>query len=229
MKVPWVVILGLGLLAAQANAQESTVLNTDKDKINYGIGVGMARNFKRQGLEVDAELMMKGLKDAISGNKLLLTEEEFQKVMSAFQKDLLQKQAEAAKLAGEKNKKEGEPFLTANKMKEGVVTLPSGLQYKIFTAGNGKTPTINDSVVCHYKGTFIDGTEFDNSYKRNQALTVPVKGVIKGWTEALQLMPVGSKWELVIPASLAYGERGDGPEIGPNATLIFDVELIAIK
>ena len=171
---------------------------------------------------------MTGLRDTLAGKTLLMTEEELQKVMSAFQKDLMQKQADAAKLAGEKNKKEGTLFLAENKKKEGVVTLPSGLQYKILKEGDGKKPTIDDSVICHYRGLLIDGTEFDNSYKRNQPATFPVKGVVKGWSEALQLMPVGSKWQLVIPPELAYGASGGGP-IGPESTLIFEVELRSIK
>lgn len=228
MKVLWAVVLGLGLLAAQVSAQEPTVLKTEKDKINYGLGVGVARNFKHQGVDVDVELVIKGLRDTLSGEKLLMTEEELQKTMGAFQAELMKKQAEAAKVAGEKNKKEGEPFLAENKKKEGVVTLPSGLQYKILKAGDGKIPTINDTVTCQYRGTLIDGTEFDSSYKRNQPASFPVKGVIKGWTEALQLMPVGSKWQLIVPPELAYGANGGGP-IEPNATLIFEVELLAIK
>jgi FKBP-type peptidyl-prolyl cis-trans isomerase FklB len=142
---------------------------------------------------------------------------------------MMSRQAEAAKIAGEKNKQEGEAFLAANKGKPGVVTLPSGLQYKIVKEGTGKKPTIDDTVVCNYRGTLIDGTEFDSSYKRNETATFPVKGVIKGWTEVLQLMPVGSTWQVFIPPSLAYGERGAGNSIGPNATLVFEVELVAIK
>ena len=135
----------------------------------------------------------------------------------------------ACRPSGEKNKTEGDAFLAANKAKEGVVTLPSGLQYKIITAGTGPKPTLEQTVVCHYRGTLIDGKEFDSSYKRGQPATFPVKGVIKGWTEVLQLMPVGSKWQVFIPSDLAYGERGAGADIGPNATLVFEIELVAIK
>jgi FKBP-type peptidyl-prolyl cis-trans isomerase FklB len=140
-----------------------------------------------------------------------------------------QKQQEKMQQAGATNKKEGDAFLAANKTKEGVVTLPSGLQYKILTAGTGPKPTTSDSVACNYRGTLIDGKEFDSSYKRGQPATFPVAGVIKGWTEALQLMPVGSKWQLFVPSDLAYAERGSGPDIGPNATLIFEVELLSIQ
>jgi FKBP-type peptidyl-prolyl cis-trans isomerase FklB len=159
----------------------------------------------------------------------LLTEEEARAAIMHLQAQLRQKQIEAMKLAGEKNQKAGEAFLAENKKKEGVVTLPSGLQYKILKAGEGKKPTAEDTVVCNYRGTLIDGTEFDSSYKRGEPATFPVRGVIKGWTEALQLMPVGSKWQLFIPPTLAYGERGAGAQIGPDATLIFEVELISIK
>jgi FKBP-type peptidyl-prolyl cis-trans isomerase len=229
MKQVLMAVAGISLLTAWVIAQEPEVLKNDKDKVNYGIGVGVARNFQRQGVDVDLDMVMRGMRDTLEGKKLLMTEDELQKVMSAFQKYLMQKQAEAAKLAGEKNLKEGAPFLAANKEKEGVVTLPSGLQYKILKEGGGKKPTINDTVVCNYRGTLIDGTEFDSSYKRNQPATFPLKSVIKGWSEALQLMPIGSRWQLFIPPSLAYGDHGAGPEIGPNATLIFEVELLAIK
>jgi FKBP-type peptidyl-prolyl cis-trans isomerase FklB len=147
-----------------------------------------------------------------------------------LQKEMQEKQQAKAAAEGDANKKEGDAFLAANKTKEGVVTLPSGLQYKILKEGNGPKPTASDSVVCNYKGTLINGTEFDSSYKRGEPATFPVTGVIKGWTEALQLMPVGSKWQLFIPPDLAYGPRGTpGGPIGPNATLIFEVELISIK
>jgi FKBP-type peptidyl-prolyl cis-trans isomerase len=145
------------------------------------------------------------------------------------QTELRKKQDEKKHAAGEANKKDGDAFLAANKGKEGVVTLPSGLQYKILTAGKGPKPTADDSVVCNYRGTLINGTEFDSSYKRGEPATFPVGGVIKGWTEALQLMPVGSKWQLFVPSDLAYGERGPSPEIGPNSTLIFEVELLSIQ
>ncbi len=146
-----------------------------------------------------------------------------------MQNEVRKQQQEKMQEAGAANKTEGEAFLAANKSKDGVVTLPSGLQYKILTAGTGPKPTASDSVVCNYRGTLINGTEFDSSYKRGQPATFGVGQVIKGWTEALQLMPVGSKWQLFIPSSLAYGERGAGAEIGPNATLIFEVELLSIQ
>jgi FKBP-type peptidyl-prolyl cis-trans isomerase len=230
MTLKWVAVLGVALLAAQACTEKRVDLKTQKDKVNYGLGVGVARNFKRQGIEVDADVVIKGLRDALSGQKLLMTDEELQKTMTAFQVEMRQKQAAAMKLAAEKNKKEGDAFLAENKTKEGVVTLPSGLQYKILKAGTGKRPTDADTVECNYRGTLIDGSEFDSSYKRNQPATFKIAGgSIPGWSEALKLMPVGSKWQLFIPPQLAYGERGAGDAIGPNATLIVEVELLAIR
>jgi FKBP-type peptidyl-prolyl cis-trans isomerase FklB len=191
--------------------------------------MNIGKNLKRDGIDVDEALLLKGLRDGISGGKALLSEDEYRATMTALQKDLMEKQAEAAKKVAEKNRKEGEAFLAENKKKEGVVALPSGLQYKVVKAGDGKNPTAKDTVETHYRGTLIDGTEFDSSYKRGQTATFPVGGVIPGWTEALQKMKVGDKWQLFVPPELAYGERGAGREIGPNAALLFEVELIAIK
>jgi FKBP-type peptidyl-prolyl cis-trans isomerase FklB len=165
----------------------------------------------------------------MSGGKTRLTQEEAQAVLKEVQTEVQKQQQEKMKEAADKNKSEGEAFLATNKSKDGVVTLPSGLQYKILTAGTGPKPTASDSVKCNYRGTLINGTEFDSSYKRGQPATFAVGQVIKAWTEALQLMPVGSKWQLFVPSSLAYGERGAGAEIGPNATLIFEVELLSIE
>jgi FKBP-type peptidyl-prolyl cis-trans isomerase FklB len=178
---------------------------------------------------VDSALVAQGLKDSLAGSKTRLTEDEAKAVLTEMQNEVRKQQQEKAAQAGAANKTEGEAFLAANKAKEGVVTLPDGLQYKILKAGTGPKPAATDSVVCNYKGTLINGTEFDSSYKRGQPATFGVGQVIKGWTEALQLMPVGSKWQLFIPSSLAYGDRGAGAEIGPDATLIFEVELISIQ
>jgi FKBP-type peptidyl-prolyl cis-trans isomerase FklB len=172
---------------------------------------------------------LRGLKDTLAGGKTLLTDQEAQATLTALQNDLRKKQLELRQQAGETNKKEGEAFLATNKAKDGVVALPSGLQYKILTEGTGPKPSATDSVVCNYRGTLLDGKEFDSSYKHGQPATFPVNGVIKGWTEALQLMPAGSKWQLFVPAQLAYGDRGAGPDIGPNATLVFEVELLSIQ
>jgi FKBP-type peptidyl-prolyl cis-trans isomerase len=193
------------------------------------IGSGLGANLKKQSVDVDSNLISQGLKDAISGGKTRLTQEEAQAVLTEVQNEVRKQQQEKAQQAGVANKTEGDAFLAANKSKEGVVTLPSGLQYKILTAGTGPKPTASDSVKCNYRGTLINGTEFDSSYKRGQPATFAVGQVIKAWTEALQLMPVGSKWQLFVPSSLAYGERGAGGEIGPNATLIFEVELLSIE
>jgi len=228
MAMRWLVAFGLGFLAGLATAQDTQAPESQKDKVSYAIGVQVARDLKRQEIEVDPDVVAKGLTDALSGEKLLMSEDELYATIKEFQQDVRQKQARAATLAAEDNMKAGAEFLAGNKNNEEVVTLPSGLQYKILKAGDGKKPTVDDTVVCHYKGTLIDGTEFDSSYKRNRPATFAVNGVIKGWTEALQLMPVGSRWQLFIPPQLAYGPRGTG-SIGPNATLVFEVELISIE
>jgi len=218
---------------APAKSAEASPFKNRKEKFSYALGMnignGLGQNLKKQSVEFDPSLVANGLKDSLSGGKTLLTTEEAQAVLKEVQTEMQKEQQEKTKQAAEKNKSDGEAFLAANKDKEGVVTLPSGLQYKIETEGNGPKPTADDTVVCNYRGTLTDGKEFDSSYKRGQPASFPVKGVIKGWTEALQLMPVGSKWQLFIPPSLAYGEQGAGADIGPNSTLIFEVELISIK
>lgn len=230
MRMRWMAVVGIALLAGAAwAAEEASVLKTQKDKVSYGIGMNIGSSLKRDGVDVDADLLVRGLKDGLSGGKTLLSDEEYRATMTALQKEMMEKQAAVAKAAAEKNKVEGDAFLAANAKKEGVVTLPSGLQYKVIKSGTGKAPAAGDTVETHYRGTLIDGTEFDSSYKRGQAVTFPVNGVIPGWTEALQKMKEGDKWQLFIPPNLAYGERGAGREIGPNATLIFEVELIAVK
>ncbi len=220
--------------ATAAKSAEPPALTTRKDKFSYALGMnigsGLGANLKRQSVEVDWNLVSQGLKDSAAGSKTRLTDDEAKAVLTEVQNELQKQQQEKMKVASEKNKTEGEAFLAANKSKEGVVTLPSGLQYKILNAGTGPKPAASDSVVCNYRGTLINGTEFDSSYKRGQPATFGVSQVIKGWTEALQLMPVGSKWQLFIPSNLAYGERGE-PRGGiePNATLIFEVELLSIQ
>jgi len=216
-----------------AKSAAAPALTTRKQKFSYALGMnigsGLGANLKKQSVEVDSTLVSQGLKDAMSGGKTRLTQEEAQAVLKDVQTEVQKEQQAKMKEAADKNKGEGEAFLAANKSKDGVVTLPSGLQYKILTAGTGPKPTASDSVKCNYRGTLINGTEFDSSYKRGQPATFAVGQVIKAWTEALQLMPVGSKWQLFVPSSLAYGERGAGAEIGPNATLIFEVELLSIE
>ncbi|MFZ0799582.1 MAG: FKBP-type peptidyl-prolyl cis-trans isomerase [Terriglobales bacterium] len=214
-------------------AAAATALTTKKEKFSYALGMSIGTqvggNLKKQSVEVDPNLVSQGMKDALSGAKPRLTQEEAQAVLTEVQTEVRKEQQEKMQAAAATNKSEGEAFLAANKSKEGVVTLPDGLQYKILNAGTGPKPTASESVVCNYRGTLINGTEFDSSYKRGQPATFGVGQVIKGWTEALQLMPVGSKWQLFIPSSLAYGERGAGADIGPNATLIFEVELLSIQ
>ena len=222
-------VLCVLLVAVHGMAQDSAILKTQRDKVSYSMGLDIGRMFKMQGVDVDLELVTRGLKDAYTGSQSLLTDEEMQEVLTNFKKEFIAKQQELAKEQGEKNKREGEIFLEANKKKEGVQTLPSGLQYKVLKAGAGKKPTATDTVTVHYRGTLIDGKEFDSSYQRGKPVTFPVNGVIPGWTEALPLMEEGAKWELFIPSNLAYGERGAGREIGPYATLIFEVELISIE
>ena len=226
MKLKLIVILGILFLVSQVNAQENLVLKNQKDKISYIIGMDIGTNLKKQSIDIDSNILAKGVKDALAGTKPLLTEQEIQETMVAFQKEMMAKQAEVAK----KNKAEGEAFLTENKKKEGVKTLSSGLQYKVIKAGTGKKPKSTDTVTAHYRGTLINGTEFDSSYKRGQPATFPVSGgMIPGWTEALQLMEEGAKWQLFIPSNLAYGEKGAGRDIGPNATLIFEIEMVSIQ
>jgi FKBP-type peptidyl-prolyl cis-trans isomerase FklB len=204
-------------------------LKTEKDKVSYAIGVNIGKSMRKDTVDIDPAIFSRGMKDALAGGKLLLTDDEMKAALTKLQTDLRAKQEEAMQKAGEINKKTGQDFLAQNKTKEGIVALPDGLQYKILKEGTGPKPTATDTVVCNYRGTLIDGTEFDSSYKRGQPATFPVSGVIKGWTEAVQLMPVGSKWQVFLPADLAYGNRGAGQDIGPNATLIFEVELLSIQ
>jgi FKBP-type peptidyl-prolyl cis-trans isomerase len=233
MTMKLMMIFGVMLLTVQVSAQETPILKTEREKVSYAIGVDVVRNFQQQGIEVDLDLVSKGMKDALAGEKLLMTEDEFRATMSAFrtqvrrQADLRRKQGQTPAMAAE-NKKAGDGFLSENKIKEGVVTLPSGLQYKILKAGEGKKPTEADTVECHYTGALINGTEFDSSYRLGEPVTLRVTSVISGWREALKLMPVGSKWQLFIPPELAYGARGSG-RIPANSTLIFEVELLAVK
>jgi len=216
-------------MTGAAFAADAPELKSDREKLSYSVGMDIGANLKRQSIEVDPDLLAKGFRDSYTGAKTLLSEEESRQAIQNFQKQLVAKQAEAMKQQADKNKSDGEKFLAENKGKEGVKTTASGLQYKVTQEGTGKSPTADNTVEVHYKGTLIDGKEFDSSYKRNQTVTFPVSGVIPGWTEGLQLMKEGGKYQLFVPSALAYGERGAGKEIGPNATLIFDVELISVK
>jgi FKBP-type peptidyl-prolyl cis-trans isomerase len=217
------------VLSPPAFCGDATLLKTPKEKLSYGLGVDMARNIQRLDIEVDMEFLVKALNDVLSGGKLLLSEEELRTTVNTFQTEIRQKQVQAARIAGLDNKKEGDAFLTENKKRDGVVTLPNGLQYRVLRSGDGGIPTDTDTVEVHYRGTLINGTEFDSSYGRGKPTTFKVSGVITGWREALKRMPVGSKWQLFIPPELAYGPRGSGRNIGPNATLIFEIELLGIN
>ncbi len=204
-------------------------LPTEKDKISYAIGMNIGTGMHKDNLDIDPDVLLHGLKDALSGGKTLMTDEQARAEITELRTQMMAKMQAKQQQEAEDNKKQGDAFLAANKSKPGVVALPSGLQYKILTAGTGPKPTASDSVKCNYKGTLINGTEFDASEKHGGPATFPVNGVIKGWTEALQLMPVGSKWQLFVPSDLAYGARGAGGDIGPNETLIFEVELLSIE
>jgi FKBP-type peptidyl-prolyl cis-trans isomerase FklB len=212
-----------------AKSPTPLTLKTQKDKASYAVGLGLGKSLERDGVDVDPAIVSRGLRDALAGGKTLLTDDEVKTTMTAVQADVRKRQEAKLQVAGETNKQEGEAFLAANKTQEGVVALPSGLQYKVLKEGSGPKPTATDSVICNYRGTLLNNTEFDSSYKRGQPITLPVNGVIKGWTEALQLMPVGSKWQLFVPSELAYGARGAGGAIGPNATLVFEIELLSIQ
>jgi FKBP-type peptidyl-prolyl cis-trans isomerase len=215
--------------SAATGSKAPLTLKTDKDKASYAIGMNIGKSLHRDSVDVDPNIIARGLKDALAGGKTLMTDDEAKAAMVAMQTELRKQQQAKMEAAGEANKKEGEAFLASNKAQDGVVTLPDGLQYKVLKEGTGPKPQTNDSVVCNYRGTLLDKTEFDSSYKRGQPATFRVGQVIKGWNEALQLMPVGSKWQLFIPADLAYGPRGAGGAIGPNATLLFEVELLSIQ
>jgi FKBP-type peptidyl-prolyl cis-trans isomerase len=225
--------LAISAFAAEEPAKKPAAADpgpfkTPKEKNSYMLGINLGKQLKQNEVEIDYDVYMRGLKDSMTG-KELMNEEQFREAMTAFQQELRERTMAKRKADSDKARKTGEDFLAENKKKEGIITTASGLQYKIETKGTGKVPTAADTVVCHYRGTLVDGTEFDSSYKRGQPAEFPVTGVIKGWTEALQLMPVGSKWKLFIPSGLAYGDNGSPPKIPGGAALIFDIELTDIK
>ena len=255
--IRWTMTLGMAILAGTAAAQVTPVVNraqqetpvmkaeqeaaensksqrdettiqTRKDKLSYAFGVDLARDLKRQKEDLNVDLLIRALTDALADKHLLMTDEEVTATLKTVEAEQRHDFEHAKMMIAEKNRKAVEAFVAENVKKEGVITLPSGLQYKVLKQGDGKMPTPDDHVVCHYRGTLVDGTEFDSSYKRNQPATLPVKGVMAGWTQALQMMPVGSKWQIFIPPQLAYGERVVSG-IGPNAMLIFEVELLSIQ
>ena len=223
MKFKIIVALGIVLLAGQVYAQKAA-LKSQKEKVSYVIGLNMGKSFKQQSMDIDPDALAKGFRDGFGGIKSTLTDQEISETMLAYQKEIGAKR----KAQGEKNKKEGDAFLAENKKKPDVKALPSGLQYKVLRAGKGKKPKLTDTVVVQYRGTLLNGSEIENTYTRGKPASFPVSTVIPGWKEALQMMDVGSKWQLFIPPQLAYGEEGLR-HIEPDATLIFEMELVAIQ
>lgn len=228
MKVVSLVVLSTVFAVGQVYAEDAAP-KVDKDNVSYSIGFGLGSNLKTQGVDANVDKLSKGIKDGLSGAKPMMSEADMKKTMSDLNTKMMAQQQEKMKALAVKNKSDGEAFLAKNKSVAGVKTLPSGLQYQVIKAGTGKTPKATDKVSVNYRGTLLDGTEFDSSYSRGAAANFPVNGVIPGWTEALQLMKEGAKWKLFIPASLAYGEQGTGGVIGPNTVLQFEVELLKVE
>ena len=224
LPLPLLVSATLSLTAYAAE----TPLSTEKDKVSYSIGMDLGHNLRSQKLEIDPKAFNQGFNDAFQGHKTRLSEDQAKEVLTSFNQKWMKEREKQNKILGEANLKKGENFLSDNKKRKEIVTLPSGLQYRVITEGTGANPTLADIVTTHYRGTLLDGTEFDSSYKRGEPATFPVQGVIPGWTEALQQMKPGAKWELFIPANLAYGEQGSGKAIGPNEALVFEIELLNI-
>ncbi len=228
IKLVTAAVMGLMMTTAMA-ANDATSLSTDTDKLSYSIGADLGKNFKTQGIEINPTALAKGMQDGMGTAPLALTEQEMKDVLNKFQKDLMAKRSAEFNKKAEENKTQGEAFLASNKSKPGVVVLPSGLQYKIIEAGKGAKPGKSDTVTVEYTGTLINGTVFDSTDKAGKPATFQVSQVIPGWTEALQLMPAGSTWEVYVPANLAYGPRSVGGPIGPNEALIFKIHLISVK
>ncbi len=220
--------MSLAMITAHA-ATDKPALTSDLDKLSYSIGSDLGKNFKRQSIDVNPTIMAQGIQDGMSGGTLLLTDKQMKDVLSKFQKDLMAKRTAEFNKKSEENKTKGEAFLSENKGKQGVVTLPDGLQYKIITAGTGEKPSKEDTVTVEYTGRLINGEVFDSTDKSGKPATFKLSQVIPGWTEALQLMPAGSTWEVYVPANLAYGTRSVGGPIGPNEALTFSIHLISVK
>lgn len=238
MRLVTVAMLGLTMSTALVAADSTTTpttstattsLSNDTDKLSYSIGADLGKNFKNQKIDINPSAMAKGLQDGMSGGQLLLTEQQMKEVLNKFQKDLMAKRSAEFSKKAEENKAKGEAFLSQNKTKEGVVTLPSGLQYRIIKKGDGAKPGKDDTVTVEYTGKLIDGQVFDSTEKMGKPATFKVSQVVPGWTEALQLMPAGSTWEIYVPSDLAYGPRTLGGPIGPNETLIFQIRLLSVK
>lgn len=215
--------------AAQSSPSPKSPLKTKNEMISYSVGVEVARNVRLQGVELDADALVRGLRDTMAGEPLLLSEDEVRATLSAYQSEARRNQVHGVRIAAEENRKEGAAFLAQNKLKDGVIVLPSGLQYKVLKAGDGATATEANTVECNYRGTLLDGAEFQSTYRGGRPANLVVASAIPAWKEALTLMPAGSKWQLFVPPELAYGERGVGHDIGPNATLIYELELLAVK
>ena len=229
MKSLLISVACLVLISCQGNTQDKVELKTTKDSVSYGIGTDIGKNLKAQEIEVNSQALAKGISDAMAGGKMMLTDVQIQECMTNFQRDLVAKQHAKAQELGEKYKKEGDAFLASNKSKEGIKTTASGLQYKVEKMGDGPKPKADQTVTVNYRGTLIDGTEFDNSYKRGEPATFQLTAVVKGWIEGLQLMPTGSKFTFYIPPELGWGASGAGSGVPPNATVIFEIELISVK
>ena len=223
------VVLSTVMIYGVCFAGEKSVLNEEKDKISYSIGYQMGSNMKSQGMEIDQEILVKGIQDGMSGTGPLMSPQEMNKTLVELRQKILAAQQKGRTKVDRKNLVEGKAFLEKNGKKDGIKTLPSGLQYKVLKEGEGQAPKASDTVTVHYRGTLINGTEFDSSYSRGEPTTFQLNRVIRGWTEGLQIMKPGAKYQLFIPPELAYGERDAGAKIGPNSTLIFEVELISVK
>ncbi|MEP6663845.1 MAG: FKBP-type peptidyl-prolyl cis-trans isomerase [Verrucomicrobiota bacterium] len=228
MKIILAALAFVSFLITASRAEDPIVLKTQKEKVSYSLGLEMGNGMKQQKLDIDPNILVAGFRAGFAGDKALLTSAEQKQVVDAFEAELQTRMEKETKELPEKNKKEGESFLAANQKKEGVTTLPSGLQYQVIQEGKGESPKLTDRVTTHYRGTLLNGIEFDSSYSRNEPSSFTLKQVIKGWQEALQLMKPGAKWQLFIPSNLAYGEAGVGRMIGPNAALIFEIELVSI-
>jgi FKBP-type peptidyl-prolyl cis-trans isomerase FklB len=222
-------VLVVAFLSGICFAGEKPELKGEKEKINYSIGYQLGGDLKRQGVGLDPDLLLKGIRDAVGGAEPRLSPQEMKKTLVDLKKKVVADDRMRRREEAGKYRAEGEVFLAENGKKEGVVTLPSGLQYKVLAAGNGKSPNPTDNVTVHYRGTLVDGTEFDSSYKRNKPATFGIDRVIPAWKEALPMMKEGAKWQLFVPAKLGYGPRGAGAKIPPNSTLLFEVELISVR
>lgn len=228
LKYTLILVLGTIFATSQAWSKDDPVIKTEKDKLSYSIGASIGKNLKKEETDVDLNLLIKGIKTGLAGERLAMPDKEIRIILGTYQSELRKKVMVTKQQAIVENKKKGDAYLAENKGKKGVETLPSGIQYKILKAGTGNKPSEADTVEVHYRGTLIDGTEFDATEPAHPA-TLKVASLIPGWKQALTQMPIGSKWQIVIPSTLAYGERGVGSDIGPNEVLVFEVELLSIK